>query len=147
MIDEKKLLDELIKCKDLGRKSFESVLRVINEQPKVGEWIPCSERLPKAEEEVSEKMKELWERKKAARIQETRAPLTARQKQIFDFIVEYTKKNCFPPSVREIGEGVGLASTSSVHFCLKVLQEKGYIETKEMQPRAIRIIGYRYEEG
>ena len=98
------------------------------------------------EEEVFEKMKEVWPNL-AAKVKETRAPLTARQKQIFDFIVEYTKKNCFPPSVREIGEGVGLASTSSVHFCLKALQDKGYIETKEMQPRAIRIIGYRYEEG
>lgn len=44
MIDEKILLDELTKCKDLGRKSFESVLKVINNQPKVGEWIPCSEQ-------------------------------------------------------------------------------------------------------
>lgn len=96
--------------------------------------------------ETYKKAKELWQ-KLAAKAQDTRAPLTERQKQIFDFIVEYTKKNCFPPSVREIGEGVGLASTSSVHFCLKALQEKGYIETKEMQPRAIRIIGYRYEEG
>lgn len=96
-------------------------------------------------EDVYNAAKELG--KEAARIIDTRAPLTARQKQIYDFIVEYTKKNCFPPSVREIGEGVGLASTSSVHSHLKALEDKGYIETKEMQPRAIRIIGYRYEEG
>lgn len=81
------------------------------------------------------------------KIKDTRAPLTDRQRQIFDFIVEYTKKNCFPPSVREIGEGVGLRSTSNVHLHLKSLEDKGYIETREFQPRAIRIIGYRYEEG
>lgn len=57
MIDEKRLLDELTKCKDLGRKSFESVLRVINEQPKVGEWIPCEVDMPKERDSIFKKFK------------------------------------------------------------------------------------------
>ena len=46
MIDEKKLIEDLIKCKELGRKSCELVGNIIRSQPKIGEWIPCSERLP-----------------------------------------------------------------------------------------------------
>lgn len=46
MIDEKKLIEDLVYCKGLGRRGVEAVLETINKQPKVGEWIPCSERLP-----------------------------------------------------------------------------------------------------
>lgn len=46
MIDEKKLIEDLIYCRGLGRMSCDDVLKTIKEQPKVGEWIPCSERLP-----------------------------------------------------------------------------------------------------
>lgn len=52
MIDEKKLIEDLVYCKGLGRKSCEAVLETINKQPKAGEWIPCSERLPEMGERV-----------------------------------------------------------------------------------------------
>lgn len=54
MIDEKKLLDDLIYCKGLGRKSLEAVIEVIKNQPQADKWIPCEERLPIIEEEPSE---------------------------------------------------------------------------------------------
>lgn len=46
MIDEKKLIEDLIKRKELGRKSCELIGKILKNQPKIGEWIPCSERLP-----------------------------------------------------------------------------------------------------
>lgn len=46
MIDEERLIEDLIKCKELGRKSCEVVDELIRNQPKIGGWIPCSERLP-----------------------------------------------------------------------------------------------------
>lgn len=66
--------------------------------------------------------------------------LTERQSQVLDAIVEYIKENGYSPSVREIGERVGLKSSSTVHGHLKKIEEKGYIERKESSPRALRII-------
>ena len=56
--------------------------------------------------------------------------MTPRQRQIYNFIVSYTEEHLYPPSVREIGDGVGLYSTSSVYEHLKSLERKGYIEVK-----------------
>ncbi len=70
--------------------------------------------------------------------------MTHRQQQIYDFIVSYIKENLYPPSVREIGDGVGLYSTSSVYEHLKSLERKGYIEVKENSPRAIKVNGYKF---
>ena len=47
MIDEKRLLEDLISCKELDRKSFQTVIDVVNNQSKIDEWIPTSEGLPK----------------------------------------------------------------------------------------------------
>ena len=69
--------------------------------------------------------------------------MTPRQKQVYDFLVKYVKEHLYAPSIREICEGVGLASTSGVHAQLKILEAKGYIEIKEYEPRAIKIKGYR----
>lgn len=66
--------------------------------------------------------------------------LTERESQVLGTIVEYIKQNGYGPSVREIGEIVGLKSTSTVHVYLKKLQEKGFIERKENFPRALRVI-------
>lgn len=66
-----------------------------------------------------------------------------KKQQIRDFIVEYITEHGYPPTVREIGEGVNLASTSSVQAYLKQMLKLGVIETDaENSPRAIRVPGY-----
>ena len=70
--------------------------------------------------------------------------MTPRQQQIYNYIISYTEEHLYPPSVREIGDGVGLYSTSSVYEHLKTLERKGYIEVKENSPRAIKVKGYKF---
>ena len=53
--------------------------------------------------------------------------LTPRQQAIFEFIKDEVRKKGYPPSVREIGEGIGLRSSSTVHAHLEKLEQKGYI--------------------
>lgn len=65
--------------------------------------------------------------------------LTPRQQAIFDFIKDEVNKRGYPPSVREIGEGVGLRSSSTVHAHLEKIEEKGYIRRDPTKPRAIEI--------
>jgi repressor LexA len=66
--------------------------------------------------------------------------LTQRQQQIFEFIKGEVKKKGYPPSVREIGEGIGLRSSSTVHAHLEKLEQKGYIRRDPTKPRAIEIL-------
>ncbi len=63
--------------------------------------------------------------------------LSKRQKLILDFIQESIKTKGYPPSVREIGEAVGLKSSSTVHAHLVQLEEKGFIRKDPAKPRAI----------
>lgn len=63
--------------------------------------------------------------------------LTPRQQQILDYIREKIKKSGYPPSVREIGEAVGLKSSSTVHAHLVQLEEKGHLRKDPTKPRAI----------
>ena len=63
--------------------------------------------------------------------------LNERQKAILDYIREKIRVNGYPPSVREIGEAVGLKSSSTVHAHLVKLEEKGYIRKDPSKPRAI----------
>lgn len=65
--------------------------------------------------------------------------LTARQRQVLVFISEYLAEKGYPPSVREIGEAVGLTSSSTVHLHLSTLQKKGYLRRDPTKPRAIEI--------
>ena len=67
--------------------------------------------------------------------------LTPKQQQIYDFIVSFSNQNGYPPSVREIGEHVGLKSPSTVHFHLKGLEEAGLIAKAEGKTRAITVTG------
>ena len=60
-----------------------------------------------------------------------------RHKQIRDYIVQYTITHSWPPSVREIGEGVGLESKSSVHLHLKQMADDGIIKMVPGQPRQV----------
>lgn len=66
-------------------------------------------------------------------------PLTERQLQILTFIRDAVRARGFPPSVREIGDAVGLKSTSSVHYQLATLQERGYLRRDPTLPRAIEV--------
>ncbi|WP_374723240.1 transcriptional repressor LexA [Peribacillus tepidiphilus] len=66
--------------------------------------------------------------------------LSKRQQDILEFIKEEVKKKGYPPSVREIGEAVGLASSSTVHGHLARLESKGLIRRDPTKPRAIEIL-------
>ena len=67
------------------------------------------------------------------------APLTERQRQVLDFIDAEVRSRGYPPSVREIGEAVGLSSPSTVHAHLAALQDKGYLRRDPTKPRAIEV--------
>jgi len=65
--------------------------------------------------------------------------LTDRQRRILDFIAHTRDERGYPPSVREIGDAVGLHSPSSVHAQLATLAQKGYLTKDPTKPRAIRV--------
>ena len=67
------------------------------------------------------------------------AKLTAKQQQIYDYILAFLSQHGYPPSVREIGAAVGLKSPSTVHFHLKGLEEAGVIVKAEGKTRAITL--------
>ncbi|WP_052256565.1 transcriptional repressor LexA [Salinicoccus sp. YB14-2] len=66
--------------------------------------------------------------------------ISDRQKQIYQFIKRTVQEKGYPPSVREIGNAVGLQSSSTVHGHLAKLQDKGYIKRDPTKPRAIEIV-------
>ena len=66
--------------------------------------------------------------------------LTKRQQEIFDFIGRYAGKYGYPPTVREIGKAVGLASSSTVHAHLANLQKSGLLKRNPTKPRAIEVM-------
>lgn len=65
--------------------------------------------------------------------------LTARQESILTFIADTLRERGFPPSVREIGEAVGLTSPSTVHSHLSNLQKHGFLRRDPDKPRAIEV--------
>lgn len=68
------------------------------------------------------------------------AKLSPRQQAILDYIKQEVKQKGYPPSVREIGEAVGLASSSTVHGHLARLEKKNLIRRDPTKPRAIEIL-------
>ncbi|PRX46444.1 repressor LexA [Prauserella shujinwangii] len=66
--------------------------------------------------------------------------LTPRQRQVLDVIRNWVDQYGYPPSVREIGEAVGLTSTSSVSHQLRALQKKGYLRRDANRPRAVGVL-------
>ncbi len=74
-------------------------------------------------------------------------PLTARQQEIWQFLVTYVDGHGYPPTVREIGEEVGLASPSTVHAHLANLERVGLIKRDPSKPRAIELTGLRRVEA
>jgi repressor LexA len=67
--------------------------------------------------------------------------LTGRQREIWSFLVDYVDKHGYPPTVREIGEAVGLASPSTVHAHLANLERAGLLRRDPTKPRALELIG------
>jgi len=65
--------------------------------------------------------------------------LTDRQRQILDFLTKYVDGHGYPPTVREIGEAVGLASPSTVHAHLANLERAGLLRRDPTKPRAIKL--------
>lgn len=66
--------------------------------------------------------------------------LSARQRQILDFIQKSITERGYPPSVREIGQAVGLSSSSTVHAHLTALEKKGLLRRDPTKPRAIEVL-------
>jgi repressor LexA len=67
--------------------------------------------------------------------------LSKRQQEIYDFVVRYAAKHGYPPTVREIGEEVGLASPSTVHAHLANLERAGLLRRDPTKPRALEVVG------
>jgi repressor LexA len=66
--------------------------------------------------------------------------LTPRQREIWDFLLTYVEKHGYPPTVREIGQAVGLASPSTVHAHLANLERAGLLKRDPTKPRALELI-------
>lgn len=72
--------------------------------------------------------------------------VSKRQQQAYDYICNFTAEHGFPPSVREIGQAIGLSSPSTVHSHLKKLEDAGYIRRDPNKPRTIEILGPNAEK-
>ncbi|WP_138493464.1 transcriptional repressor LexA [Paenibacillus pinistramenti] len=73
--------------------------------------------------------------------------VSSRQQAILEFIRNEVRLKGYPPSVREIGEAVGLASSSTVHGHLDRLEKKGFIRRDPTKPRAIELLGQEESEN
>ena len=72
-------------------------------------------------------------------------PGTQTRQEILDFIISYISEHGYPPAVKEIGEGIGLRSTSTVQLHLERMYDQGMIETdSKSSARAIRVPGYKF---
>ena len=67
--------------------------------------------------------------------------LTNRQREIYDYVTRYVDRQGYPPTVREIGDAVGLASPSTVHAHLANLERAGYLRRDPTKPRALELVG------
>ena len=67
--------------------------------------------------------------------------LSTRQREIYEFVTTYVDGHGYPPTVREIGDAVGLASPSTVHAHLANLERAGYLRRDPTKPRALELVG------
>jgi repressor LexA len=74
------------------------------------------------------------------------ATLAGKRRLILEFIAEQIRQRGYPPSVREIGEAVGLTSSSTVHAHLQVLQREGFLQRDPTKPRAI-VVNFEPSSG
>jgi repressor LexA len=72
--------------------------------------------------------------------------LTARQQEIWQYLAQYVDDHGYPPTVREIGDAVGLASPSTVHAHLANLERAGLLRRDPTKPRALELVGRRKHE-
>jgi repressor LexA len=80
-------------------------------------------------------------------VHEVDETLTVRQEQVLEVIRAWVTRFGYPPSVREIGEAVGLTSTSSVSHQLRALQRKGYLRRDANRPRAVGVLSSLPDEN
>jgi repressor LexA len=73
--------------------------------------------------------------------------LTGRQQEIWEFLADYVDRHGYPPTVREIGEAVGLASPSTVHAHLANLERAGLLRRDPTKPRALELVGREKTAG
>ena len=73
--------------------------------------------------------------------------LTTRQQEIWQFLAEYVDAHGYPPTVREIGDAVGLASPSTVHAHLANLERAGLLKRDPTKPRAIELVGRKRQDA
>src|SRR5262245_23110775 len=73
--------------------------------------------------------------------------LTGRQQEIWDFLVDYVDTHGYPPTVREIGEAVGLSLPSTVHAHLANLERAGLLKRDPTKPRALELVGRERQEA
>jgi repressor LexA len=66
--------------------------------------------------------------------------LTRRQKQVFDFLVEFINRNGYSPSFEEIGDGLGVSSLATVHKHMQTLEKKGFIRRSYNQSRSVEVV-------
>src|SRR5689334_9387801 len=76
-------------------------------------------------------------------MQTAQEALTDRQKAVLDFISKSIEKRGYPPTLREIGEHMGIRSTNGVNDHLKALERKGYLVREELKSRALRPVDFR----
>ncbi len=82
-----------------------------------------------------------------APVSRDRDVLTDRQKQVLDFISESIRARGYPPTLREIGERMGIRSTNGVNDHLKALEKKGYLHREDLKSRALRPIHPHGQNG
>ena len=71
--------------------------------------------------------------------------LNPRQREILDFLREHKRTHAYPPTVREIGQAVGLSSSSTVQNHLNALEQKGYIKRDPTKSRTVEVVGVEAE--
>jgi repressor LexA len=73
---------------------------------------------------------------------DAKEPLTDRQRAVLEYISQSIERRGYPPTLREIGEHMGIRSTNGVNDHLKALEKKGYLEREDLKSRALRPISF-----
>lgn len=73
--------------------------------------------------------------------------LTAKQRDVYNYICQYTATHSFPPSVREIAQGVGVSSPATIHGHINALVAKGLLEKNSGQSRSLSVVGAEASNG